>query len=137
MKREIKFRVYDISNKRIVHDIFLWEPWSGFIEENKAHAPFIFYETYTDFEDGIKRDCQLMEFTGLKDKNGKEIYEGDVVRISDDGATPLRKIEHFKGGFWFMAIKTDWKFPINMIIEERLSQYEIIGNIYENPELLK
>ena len=69
-----------------------------------------------------------MQFTGLKDKNGKEIYEGDVVRYSankEEHISEVVYIESFFGVEKHTGILSSF-YPI-----------EIIGNIYENPELLK
>lgn len=77
----------------------------------------------------------VSEFTGLKDKNLKEIYEGDILRLSGNYEYPLRKVEFYKCCFWFMAIGIDWKFPINMVNEDHLESMIIIGNIHQNPEL--
>ncbi len=70
----------------------------------------------------------LMQFTGLKDKNGKEIYEGDVVEVKyRDGSgydNPV-EISFERGSFWAgMGYLNDVKIV------------EVIGNIYENPDLL-
>jgi hypothetical protein len=62
-----------------------------------------------------------MQYTGLKDKNGKEIYEGDICR-SDDIEAPIK---YLLGAFWFGAV---------LLLEPK--EIEIIGNLYENPELL-
>jgi len=67
----------------------------------------------------------LMQYTGLKDKNGKEIYEGDVVNV--DGSRQIIK--------WLYS---EWSvFDNTGEYGYSSGECEIIGNIYENPELLK
>ena len=98
---------------------------------------------------GWNRDhnLTLMQFTGLKDKNGKEIYEGDVVLVPNafydpsEGESPneIKKVDYHagefgmdrgKGGDW-ESLKDYWDG------KEGAEDLEIIGNIYENPDLLK
>lgn len=83
-------------------------------------------------------DCVLMIYTGLKDNNGKEIYEGDIVKYNADYENPedWGTVVWSEGGFASFALKM--KKSSSFLLGKRFgSEYEIIGNIYENPELLK
>ena len=75
-----------------------------------------------------------MQYTGLKDKNGKEIYEGDVVKADIDGATYITYWEEKEIGFRFRQ-SNDLNEPY-LTVGLPIDDIEIIGNIYENPELL-
>ncbi len=83
-------------------------------------------------------DCRrfkVMQFTGLKDKNGKEIYEGDILQKKD---------VRFIVGYGDNDENRGWGFNLNSIRSRKgyhlstdVSKMEVIGNIYENPELLQ
>jgi len=77
----------------------------------------------------------IMQYTGLKDKNGKEIYEGDIVKYQYDEGDGFRWNTEI---ITWMDNLTGW-FPIVVGYHSGFSMkdLEIIGNIYENPELLK
>lgn len=75
---------------------------------------------------------KVMMFTGLLDRFGKEIYEGDIVKNND----LVWLISWSNVGCYIMALKDEVKGNENLFIDE--AQYsEVIGNIYSNPELLK
>ena len=136
--REIKFRAWNI-----VHNLIYYK------EEGQSNASF--------FNNCPESIYKLMQFTGLKDKNGKEIYEGDVLRVYDyndtwnDGAIGDVDWDEECGGFrfnWKILLaksgEKDFRKPISTICSsagynsnERENIIEVIGNIYENPELLE
>ena len=74
-------------------------------------------------------DKKLLQFTGLKDKNGKEIYEGDIVRIYGNKAQVIFQ----SGSFKIVTKNTKGEFLSWRYFQEEI---EIIGNIYENTELI-
>lgn len=76
----------------------------------------------------------VMQFTGLKDKNGKEIFEGDIVKGVNNS---LFEVSFKKGCFVGCIIKVD-KFEYGLLEYhlQNLENIEVIGNIYENPEII-
>jgi hypothetical protein len=74
----------------------------------------------------------LMQYSGLKDKNGKEIYEGDICKV-DEGEN-FYEIIFYMGGFMVAVLPR--KIRIYHIGDSLFNNIEIIGNIYENPELI-
>jgi hypothetical protein len=110
--REIKFRVW-----------------------NKDAGCFDYVQLSGGSNDGFGGISNLdwQQFTGLHDKNGNEIYEGDIVAY-DYASTP---IEHRKGAVEWSAEYCGWRFDDLLIEPTPRKTIEVIGNIYENPELLR
>lgn len=84
------------------------------------------------------------QYTGLKDKNGKEIYEGDILTWGEDGfAVPSPIVVEYKhGAFGYVYVDGNFypfagvsSFTFNLFDTD--DRFEVIGNIYDNPELLK
>lgn len=142
--REIKFRAWDMSNKKMIYvqeglSLEIHDDGSGCISDLSTESILEFspweYQNRKSFDDKkIMADAGiLMQYTGLKDKNGKEIYEGDIIRWNpDERKVPIGRNQEV---FWD---DTGWApFRGDMVDGWKSNRYEIIGNIYENPELLK
>ncbi|QBX21593.1 hypothetical protein Javan583_0024 [Streptococcus phage Javan583] len=89
---------------------------------------------YVTLDEGNKvgrrvRGAKVMQSTGVLDKNGQEIFEGDVVNIFDE---KLSKIYYSEGAFCVEVLNGGT--PLHVYLSEHL---ELIGNIYENPELVE
>ena len=131
MEREIKFRAWDKEKKMFLY--FALHP-----------QKFNWGETdYTKTSDMNGYLCGInfpnisdwMQFTGLKDKNGKDIYEGDIIKISnhDEVYFGIIKFNHQTGRFMFFDIADQTLYGLMSNDQSN----EVVGNIYENPELLK
>lgn len=124
--REIKFRAWDKDNKEMVA--------VQMIDCDRNHVMARSPKGATGY---IKRreNIELMQFTGLHDKSGKEIYEGDIVLVRKDMAQHdyHARIDWFVGGYVIRLpnVSTDWISEF-----EASEELEVIGNIHENAELL-
>lgn len=115
---------------------------------NKIQEVFYFYKSEngvifacTDLEDdtGFNIDgSTLMQCTGLKDKNGKLIYEKDIIRFYFDNDEIIAVVEWDNNECRFYLNTTDY-FKDKYVTDYEIvkQEYEVIGNIYENAELLK
>lgn len=116
--REIKFRAWDRKNKSFIKYIVGVRFYPGGI--------IVDYQTEAGFEETECGDAIPIQYTGLKDKNKKEIYEGDILKTSTDKIGVIMWDECM----WTLKLSNE-----NWIVSPGYD--EIIGNIYENPELLK
>ena len=110
--------------------------WKMYAFDAELYGDGSLYAMFED-DDGVthhENTDLVLEFdTGLKDKNGKEIYEGDVVNIQ--GIKYYVDFEY--GGFWFNNDNRKWKANRPFTHFQEINDAEVIGNIHENPELLK
>ena len=118
--RDIKFRAWDKKKK-------IWIPGAyGF---HILGESMLIGGLFQDYKLLDLNNIILMQFTGIKDKNGKEIYEGDIVEYEDC----MRKFGKTKVRFY----QYSWEPFAHMSKTHMPIKYEIIGNIHENSELLE
>ena len=127
-----KFRAWDKRFSEFVEDFFVSE--DGKIYKKTKDTGYGF---------AISRETSnkiiLMQSTGLFDRNGKEIFEGDILACkTDDEVINLNVFwdeEHAL--FMFESKKYNEQEPLAELVENNTYPFEIIGNVYENPELLE
>ena len=124
--REIKFRAWDTEKKEMTASDF--QIGNGGI-----------YYGWSDEDDGYLdkkwgKEIVIMEYTGFNDEKGKEIYFGDILKYKDEGGEDIAEVVYTMnngaGVLMDNEITDLWEDP-------EVHTYEIIGNIYENKELLK
>jgi uncharacterized phage protein (TIGR01671 family) len=123
--REVKFRAWDKETKKIefVDQLYFTQQYVNYIDQR--------------FCGNYMHNVDLMQYTGLKDKNGVEIYEGDIVKLWKENRTLLGNIGivKFKSGE-FSIVSPEFEHHDDIRLRKFCTHLEVIGNIYENPELL-
>ena len=126
--REIKFRAWDKENKRMISSV-------GFTDSDCGRH--FQQEQYMVGESTNGTDWILMQYTNLKDKNGKEIYEGDIIKYHVKSISEIKYGEIMCVLERFIVKVGGIHFPMSGLDEIYATiDGEIIGNIYENKELL-
>lgn len=135
-----RFRAWSKQEKRLI----LSEDILAVDYENEKIVTHKIY-----FEDGLPDerdiytygfdDIKLMQSTGLTDKNGKEIFEGDILSIETDEENVKVEVswDSKHALFIFESKKYNEKAPLAELFEDNSYLFKIIGNIYEDPELLE
>ena len=132
MSREIKFRAWDGERMHCPSNGEYLALFSG-----PKQVPWRIYDRHgTAVMDG-QYEGALMQYTGLKDKNGREIYEDDILRNGGFICT----VDYENGAFQLVAIETSdegcWDLLFDLCRHRNTDGVEVIGNIHENPDLLK
>jgi len=119
--REIKFRAWDEELNEMCEVYGLDKIYVRYISKPNT-------EEDSMYESAIK-NVVLMQYTGRKDKNGKEIYEGDIVKHSNG----IKKVFYDDESYSFQMGLSEYVYDQEDGIYDGI---QVIGNIYENPELL-
>ena len=142
MKNENSTKQSNATKPMLANRLLKFRFWGNFGELNEEEDicememlygnRFCFFESEPINDLFACRNFQAMQYTGLKDKNGKEIYEGDILTysgITSNGNKIIREVNYnaenarFQSGMYLLS--------------QSIELSEIIGNIYENPELLQ
>lgn len=136
--RDLEIMVYSDKRNKSTYDIDY-----EFVINEKGSLVCNWHEDTEDYYGNFKEANgtldNLMQYTGLKDKNGKEIYEGDILSIKiysgDKVIVEGKTVVEFKDGCFGVIWGHDKAFlSLNSFFK---AKFEVIGNIYENPELLR
>ena len=136
MKREIQFRAWDLRRKQMFYTstdlnvlVLKCDGWELGVED------YDWGVNGADQDTGV-----LMQWTGLHDKNGVPIYEGDVISFEDDAPGEVKWNQQFSCFTYFEDENIndenevlDW----SQLLERHKEHYIVLGNIHENPELIK
>ncbi|MEW8963214.1 YopX family protein [Paraclostridium dentum] len=117
MMREIKFRMW--NNGKMRYGVEMSEDFPYMVAPQGEYV-----------------NCKLMQYTGLKDKNEKEIYEADIVRVVTDEKGVIGEVVYIPEETAFCVKAKGFEiFPLGFL--NNWFEIEVLGNIYENPELLE
>ena len=123
--REIKFRCWDKTDKK-------WLDPDEFAISSDGRA-----QTF-----GVYHPVELSQFTGLQDKNGKDIYGGDILEFESNSGTERCYVDYmgefasFVIDYWKSGDKASKGDFLHKLVGINETSVEVIGNIHENPELL-
>jgi uncharacterized phage protein (TIGR01671 family) len=135
MSRELKFRVWDNLKKEWVSNKQIWRIKTDSGGYGEILPPAIYWRQHP-------QGLTIQQFTGLYDKNGKEIYEGDILEIpnSEIGKNSIR--EKYCN-VWYSDFTGSWVVSYNHLYSEvshdlyhHVHDYNVIGNIFQNDNLM-
>ena len=129
-----KFRAWhrELGRMMLIKNMYFQD---GSVEELELNDTVM-----NDYITAYPDEIELIQSTGLKDKNGQEIFEGDIIDIEvDDTETPInaRVFQNSKIGIlMFHVFEDNEDVPMVELLEDNSVAFEIIGNIYDNKDLL-
>lgn len=136
MKREIKFRAWNKENECYLYDIQrAYDMLSGCVKYDDGEDAVYEEECFAGFLDN--EQYIIEQYTGLHDKNGREIYEGDIVRSGKDNIgdpEPMIGQVIMREGSWLIENE---KMQEAIELFSEITSREVIGNIFEDKQLLE
>lgn len=129
--REIKFRAWDKEKNKMYYSLTLYPSCQIVVDDDSVG---ILKSTSVKFPLN-PGEFELMQYTGLKDKNGREIYEGDIVQWGHLSHGYIKSVIEFVAGIFQQYPQTAG--VISSSLNQIVLNCEVVGNIYENPEILK
>lgn len=153
MSRVIKFRAWDYNTNKMYYSNPNWRGnhYETLIEPDNVALRFNFSLSNYAYKNCLDEKLELMQFTGLKDKNGREIYDGDILNFhkADFGEPKIKLgvVTEHEGAYWIDGVLNDkydgcqLSYCTSKAISNDCYEYEnkceVVGNIYQNTELLK
>lgn len=126
MVREIKFRAWHEGQMHQVQTLMFNTEGIHFAGVLFGEYPAVGVHATSDVSDMV-----FMQYTGLKDRTGKEIYEGDIILRHVQWGNNRPEIVTFENGHW------SYSYDLVEYCERPDEQWEVIGNVYETPDLVK
>jgi hypothetical protein len=132
--REYKFRVWDKDNKEMLYQGSN-TTYNNSVMDCRIVLDELGFDVlvrlYGKDEYEYRNNCELMQYAGLYDKNGKEIYEGDITKDPDGN---VFEVVWNKGAASF---ELQNKISHFLFVQRYIDMFEVIGNIHDNPDLLQ
>ncbi|WP_024624391.1 YopX family protein [Lactiplantibacillus fabifermentans] len=131
----IKFRAWDKENEIYLYNVQdAYDTLSGFVKYDDGEYAEYDESCFGDFLNNER--YAVKQFTGLKDVNGQDVYEGDIVKSNYTYAQPkISQIIIEDGNSYILG--EDVATGNEMLVSDHIGEIEIIGNVHENPELLE
>ena len=131
----IRFRAWDKVAKVIIYNIEQTYDGLGYFKENEDIEDYVSNISFECFSDWLENEqFVIMQSTGLLDKNGREIFEGDILYFEPyETHGNDRVVEYIDGAYRGRLIRNGH----SKLLAECVYETKIIGNIYENPDLLE
>ena len=129
-----RYRAWDTTSKEMFKDTFAITESGQVVVVDQSS---VFVSPDYVFVDHLV----IMQSTGLKDKNGKEIFEGDILRVTDEHSW-LEVVSYSQEKAMFVTEEINREFkvpesPLYDLFNTNIFKFKVIGNIYENPDLLE
>lgn len=126
-----RFRAWHKKDRRMIDQGYWYISFTGYVyksdgEDNKGRE-LLWLQGFGEEDDSVI----LMQSTGLQDKNGREIFEGDIINFDYYGRLLIGRVEFEKGCFWWVGRDS------SELVYKSHEGIEVIGNVYQNPEILE